>query len=124
MPLRVDKFGDRKIAIAGIGELFFQHGFPISMSIQELKKEDIEVSILHVADECLKNGWSAKTTYSRLMADMEEDIEKTDYNLVQLELFCNSTYDHQRKMLYNYLFTTKEEAVKKVKNIFNTIKTK
>jgi hypothetical protein len=102
--LRVSKIGERIICVKGVGKLFYQEGFPISMAVSELKKQGIEVSILHVADECLKNGWSAKTTYNKLKADFEDDIDGNSYDLSLLEKFCYADYDSQREIIFQYLF--------------------
>lgn len=107
----IDKFGDRTICIGGVGKIFYQEGVPVSMSISKLKEKGIEVSILHVADECLKNGWSAKTTLNRLMAEIEDDIDKNYYDIPILEKFCNATYEEQREMIFNFLFESKENAL-------------
>jgi hypothetical protein len=98
------KFENRIILLRGIGKMFYQDGFPISVSVSELKRKGIEVSILHVADECLKNGWSAKTTYNKLKADFEDDIDGNDYDLPLLKQFCYSDYGGQREMILKYLF--------------------
>lgn len=108
--ITIELFGDRMIAIKGIGKMFFQDGFPISMSISELKKQNVEVSIFHVADECLKNGWSANTTYNKLKADFEDDIDGNEYDLELLKQFCNSDYDSQREMIFQYLFNNEKQV--------------
>lgn len=100
----VEKIGERKICIRGIGKMFFQDGFPISISISEMKKRGIEVSIFHVADECLKNGWSSKTTYNKLKSDIQDDIDGNNIDLEQLKTFCFAEYEEQREMIFNYLF--------------------
>lgn len=115
--IRVEQFGDRKVCIGGIGKMFYQDGFPISMSVSELKKRGVEVSIFHVADECLKNGWSAKTTFNKLMADFADDIDKNEFDAELLKQFCYSTYEDQREMIFQYLFGTKENAMKFLKSI-------
>lgn len=104
----VEIFGERKICIAGIGKLFYQQGFPISMSISHLHKKGIEVSIFHVADECIKNGWSGKTTFNKLKSDFEDDIDKniTDHLLRQLQSFCYASYTTQREIIFQYLYST------------------
>lgn len=103
----IEQFGERAICLKGIGKMFYQDGFPISMSVDEMSKKGIEVSMLHVADECLKNGWSAKTTISKLREDFEI---KTDWDL--LERFCNSTYEEQREMIFEYLFGVSTNEVR------------
>lgn len=110
----VEQFGDRLIAIKGIGKMFFQEGFPISMSVVELQKKGIEVSILHVADECLKNGWSAETTKRKLVDDFQDSLEILDENL--LDCFCDSDYETQREMIFQYLFGSSSKDVIDGKN--------
>lgn len=100
----VEQFGDRLICIKGVGKLFYQDGFPISMAVSILKEKGVEVSIFHVADECMKNGWSAKTTINKLKADFDDDIDKNNFDLDELIKFCNSEYEEQREMIFNYLF--------------------
>lgn len=106
----VQKIGGKIIAIRGVGKMFFQEGFPISMAVIELQKKGIEVSILHVADECLKNGWSAETTVRKLTDDFNDSQEKLDEAL--LWSFCNNTYEGQREMIFNYLFNDVQEEKK------------
>ena len=123
----IEKIGDRVICLKGVGKIFYEKGLPISMAISELKKKGIEVSILHVADECLKNGWSAKTTYNKIKADFEEDIEGVGKNIdwKQLEHFCNLSndpyfknggYEEQRELIFKYLFGSSTNDVRNGKN--------
>lgn len=126
--LVVETFGGRRICIKGVGKLFYQEGFPISMAISELKKKGVEVSMLHVADECMNNGWSSKTTISKLKGECDIDIENSmngiDWD--QIELFCKmgdqpyygdqGGYEKQREMIFNYLFGSSTDEVKKGKN--------
>lgn len=101
---KVIAIGDRNVCLKGIGKMFFQDGFPISMAITELKKKGIEVSIFHVADECIKNGWSAKTTFNKLAADFEDDIDNNKIDMVSLKTFCYADYETQREMIFQYLW--------------------
>lgn len=100
----------RQIIIRGVGKLFYQDGFPISMSISVLKKKGWEVSLFHVADECMKNGWSPKTTFNKLVADFEDDIDGNVWDKEQVRKFCYASYEEQREMIFNYLFKDVEEA--------------
>jgi len=108
--INIFDFDGRLVAIGGIGKLFYESGFPISMSVSELRKRGIEVSMLHVADECMKNGWSAKTTIAKLVADFEDDIDGNSVNLDDLIKFCNSSYEEQREMIFEYLFKSADSA--------------
>jgi hypothetical protein len=112
----VEQIGDRIICLKGIGKLFYQDGFPISLSISEMKNKGIEVSIFHVADECMKNGWSPKTTFNKLKADFEDDIDKNIIDLDLLKKFCYSSYEDQREMIFKYLFFSKEQATNFLKS--------
>lgn len=112
----VIEVGDRKICISGVGKQFYQEGFPISLSVSSFKEKGIEVSMFHVADECLKNGWSAKTTVNKLKADFEDDIDGNYFNEEELVKFCYSEYEQQREMIFNYLFGTREVAIDFSKN--------
>lgn len=107
--IEIRLIGNRCIAIKGIGRLFFESGFPISMSIAELAKQGVEVSILHVADECLKNGWKPKTVIAKLVADFADVHETLDKE--QLERFCYAEYEEQRQMIFDYLYADKEQAL-------------
>lgn len=108
----IEQIGDRKICLQGIGKLFYQDGFPISMSVEKLKDRGIEVSILHVADECLKNGWTAKTTFNKISADFEDDINKSTNDKGLLQKFCFASYEDQREMIFQYLFNDSPELQK------------
>jgi 4-hydroxy-3-methylbut-2-enyl diphosphate reductase IspH len=98
----IEQFGDRKICIKGIGKMFYQDGIPISIAIEEFHRKRIFVSLIHIADECLKYGWSAQTTYSRITDDLNENL--TDNSRKRLKDFCYATYEEQRAMIFEYLF--------------------
>jgi len=112
----IEKIGNRTLCLKGVGKMFFQEGFPISLAISNLHKKGIEVSIIHVADECLKNGWSPKTTFNKLKADFEDDTEHNKYDLKLLKEFCFSDYDTQRELIFQYLFNTSTDDVRNNKN--------
>lgn len=103
---------EKLIAIKGVGKLFYQDGFPIAMAVTNLASKGIEVSILHVADECMKNGWSGKTTFNKLKVDFAESAETRSLDLNVLEKFCFSTYEEQREMIFQYLFNESSEETK------------
>lgn len=89
--------GERKILIKGVGKLFYERGLPVSITIDEMSKKGIEVSIFHVADECLKHGWSKETTYKKLKEDLF-------YDFPTLKDFIFADYEKQREMINEYLF--------------------
>jgi hypothetical protein len=98
----IKQIGDKLICLKGIGKMFYQDGFPISMAISNFKSKGIDVSLFHIADECLKHGWSSETTFKKLREDVVDGNFET--NLEQLELFCYSNYDTQRVMIFESLF--------------------
>jgi hypothetical protein len=120
--MEIIDIGNRRIAVKGIGKLFYQEGFPISMAISELSKDGVEVSLLHVADECMRNGWSAKTTINKLKGELDIDIEGSmkDVDWETVEKFCllgdqpalsNGGYEEQREMIYQFLFGSPSSKV-------------
>ncbi len=116
--IQVDNINGKMIVLKGVGKLFYQEGFPISMAIDECKKKGWVVSPLHVADELLKHGWSSKTAINKLKGEMDLDItgemKLMDWQLI--ERFCHSDYEAQREMIFNYLFRSTSEA----KTFFNS----
>lgn len=109
--LQVETIAGRMIVIKGIGQMFYQDGFPISMAVSELKNKGIDVSILHVADECMKNGWSADTTFTKLKDDFTYGIHGDTVDEAILYLFCHADYSLQREMMFRYLFPDENAAV-------------
>jgi hypothetical protein len=103
--LRIEQFSNRNICIGGVGKMFYQDGFPIEVSIELLKDRNIEVSIYHLSDELLKHGWTSKKVISTLKNELGKDI-------VLVENFCNSTYEEQREMIFQYLFGCSTDDVR------------
>lgn len=109
------KFYDRIVAIRGIGQLFYQDGFPISMAIDELSHKGIEVSLYHVANECMDNGWSADTTIRKLKGETDIDINHSMAGVrwdslvefcqcLEQPLRANGGYERSREIIFEYLF--------------------
>lgn len=106
--------GDRTIVVKGIGKMFYQDGFPIAMSVSFFRSKGFEPSLLHIADELLKNGWSAERVCRTIETSFQEDIETGihDYDSLQVQHFCFSTYEGQREMIFDYLFGGNREMAK------------
>ena len=68
--MKTINIGNRVICIAGVAKLFYEGGFPISMSVKELSKEGIEVSFLHLVNELWDNNWSWKAIESKLKGEL------------------------------------------------------
>ena len=110
----IQNFGGRVICLKGIGKMFYQEGFPISIAVLEFKKKGIEVSLLHIIEEFWDNGWSWKTIEMKLRGELEEDIDKSlviDFDYLQKFYNCleqprrkNGGYEESRKMIFHYLF--------------------
>lgn len=115
--LKIITIDNRVIVIGGIGRMFYENGFPISIAVSELAKHGYEVSLLHAADECIKNGWSPETTARKLKDDFADFLDKKEsIDISLLETFCYSSYDVQRKMIFKYLFENVENAREWFKN--------
>lgn len=112
--LRIEFIAGRKICIGGVGKLFFEQGFPISMSIQLLMSKNIEVSILHVVDELINHGWGKETIFKKIKADLEDcmdDKKAAEAILLLVYKFLSCSYELQRDMIFQILFyNSKEQA--------------
>ena len=69
---------NRKVIIRGIGKLFYQDGLPLSISIESCKKQGLEVSLIHIADELIKNGWSSKTIKNKFRDELDRTYDLTE----------------------------------------------
>ena len=99
------KVGNREIVIGGLGKLFYQNGLPLQISIENCKKRGLEVSLFHIADEFLKNGWKNKTVISKLRDELDRS-----YNLEEVINFVESDYETQRETIFQYLFGSEKNA--------------
>lgn len=105
--MRIIETNGRKIVIEGVGKLFYESGFPISMSIEHLTEKGHEVSVYHVVDELIKHGWSNKTILSKIkddFGDMKSEIP------IDIEKYISSSYDDQRQMIFDYLWGSVENV--------------
>jgi hypothetical protein len=118
----IQQFGERTICLKGVGKMFYQEGFPISLAVSELNKKGIEVSFLHMIEEFWNNGWSWKTIEMKLRGELEEDIDKslqidfdylkTFYNCLEQPTRTNGGYEESREMIFQYLFGISTDDVR------------
>lgn len=105
---RIEEIAGRTVCIGGIGKMFYEEGFPISIAVEYLRREDVEVSIFHIADECMKNGWSADTAYRKLREELSDG--GIDFKQDELYRFCHACYEDQREMIFEFLFKDRSAA--------------
>jgi hypothetical protein len=119
--IEIEQIGDRTIAIKGVGKMFYQQGYPLSMSVKELGKRGIEVSLLHVVEEFWNNGGSWQTIERKLQGELDEDIDKnlkvdfdylnTFYRYID-DLRLKGGYEQSREMIFRYLFGGDRQVAK------------
>jgi len=107
--------GDIKLCVGGVGKLFYQSGFPLSMAISYFKQQGVQVSPLHLIDEFWNNGWSWKTIEMKLRGELSDDIDKsmeldfnyleTFYNLLEQPKRKEGGYEESREMIRQYIST-------------------
>lgn len=107
--------GNRTIIVKGIAKMFYQDGIPIGICVNQLVNRGYEVSWLHIADQCLKNGWSSRTVIKKLREEAYDS--GCDYNPEIIEHFCNIDYESQREMIFEYLFRCTWHDVRSNQNI-------
>lgn len=118
----IDEINGRWVALKGIGKMFYQDGFPISMAVSELKKDNIEVSFFHLVEEFWNNGWSWETIEKKLKGELADDIDKSleiDFNKLGTFYGCleqpyrkNGGYEKSREMIFEYLFGCSTDDVR------------
>ena len=102
------EINNKKIVLDGVGKRFYQDGIPISITIEDCNSEGVEVSMLHVADELLKQGWKPKTVLNKLEEEKSLDIINV-MDMANVKEFCFADYETQREMIYNYLFGNEDK---------------
>lgn len=118
--IKMTTIDGQMIVIGGIGKLYYQDGFPIPMAISHLKKKGAKVSILHIADELLKNGWRPDRVHQRLKAECEDVIAGDNLDPIDWEevrRFCYAEYEDQREMIFRSLFTSRLDALNWIKQL-------
>src|SRR5690349_9055768 len=121
--LEFTQIGNRSICLRGIGKMFYQEGLPIGISIKQLLSKGYEISLLHIADELLKNGWSPERVILTLTTELQDSVADgvnifVDY--AAISSFCFKEYEDQREMIFKYLFGNKESGVEWLKNKFDS----
>ncbi len=100
---------DKKIIIKGIGKLYYQEGLPMGIAAQRAIEMGYTVSWLHVADELLKEGWRPDRIIPKFREEIEDD-NSSEIDIKAIEKFVYSTYEEQRQMIFNSLFSSREVA--------------
>lgn len=122
--IQIVNIDSRFIAVKGIGKLYYQEGFPIPMAVTELHKHGIGVSLLHIADELLKENWKPDKVYQRLKAELSDTIagdEIINWDWTMLKKFVYLGYEEQRELLFDYLYETKEKGVEELRQYFKAV---
>lgn len=120
----VVEIDNRKIAIKGVGKLFYEKGFPLALSVERLSEKGIETSLYHVVEEFWNNGWSWKTIESKLRGEVEDDKRlKIDFENLKYFYDCleqpkraNGGYEESREIIFKYLFSSETAAKEYLKN--------
>lgn len=115
------EINNKHIVVKGIGKLFYQDGIPIAVSIEIANSKCLHVSILHIADELLKEGWNPKNVFNKLQEEKDIDINNI-MDLKGVKDFIFADYNTQREMLFNYLFNSPIDASKLFKELIRTKK--
>lgn len=90
------------IVVKGIGKMFFQEGIPIGIVVKQIQGKGIKVSVLHIADELLKNGWKPERVIISLTHEFNDSSVSIDTHL--LMDFCYADYEAQRDLIFESLF--------------------
>lgn len=98
---------NQPVVLRGVGRMYYESGLPIVFQIDELKKRGIKVSLLHIADELLKENWSVK----RIMNTLTEDKILTLEETTEIQKFCYEDYDAQRSTIFKSLYGTMENGL-------------
>ncbi len=111
--LKFTRIRDRWIVVKGVGKMYYQEGFPMSMGIDICRKKGYEVSILHIADELLKGtNWPEETVIRKIKDDFSDDPNHNSYDHELLTKFVHASYEDQREMIFQYLFGVTSDNVR------------
>lgn len=118
----VELINGRKVLLKGVGKLFYESGYPISMAISGLAEKGVEVSLLHLADELIKSGSfpfdkrGVCSAYKKIVGELDDSIQgdsKPTTTKEDLYKFCHANYEDQREMIFQYLFGTPSKGAEK-----------
>lgn len=119
---RVETFGERTICIGGIGKMFAQEGYPISISVSSFIEKNIEVSFYHIINELWDLGWSWKTIEAKFKGELQDDIDnslnidfeklKYFYDCLEQPKRANGGYEESRSIIFDFLFKGNMEISK------------
>lgn len=127
---KIENINGVPTVLKGIGQFFYEEGFPIHISVDILKEKGIAVSVLHIADELYKNGWKKRAIVNTLCQDFEgcEQLvsdfcdagisgePRSDIPPIGQEwIYSEHGYEAQREMIFQYLFGfTSSDAINDV----------
>ncbi len=110
------------VVIRGVGKMYYQEGLPIGITISRLESEGYKVSVLHIADELLKEGWKPERVLSRLKEEIADSVEiDLKHHLPLLQKFVNASYEDQREMIFQSLFSNVETGKKWLGDMFDKV---
>jgi len=96
------------VCINGIGKFFTENGLPISISTNHLKKQGIFFSVSRLCDELQNEGFKLKTVKRKVMEELGNELSAEQKNVI--DIFCSSSYENQRDIIFNDLFKSEDIA--------------
>lgn len=113
MDIKIINIGNRRVCVSGIGKMFYQDGFPISMAISVLAESGIEVSLYHVFDELSRSGGFPITkrgedrALTAIISSINDRIQGENAGEItedELTRYSKMNYEDQREEIFQYLF--------------------
>lgn len=103
--------GDRTVVVKGIGKMFMQEGFPLSLSFAVLTSHGYEISIYHLVDELMRHyldsgtlAYKVKDKVLSTLKECVEDDKTVGINMEEVAHYISSDYEKQRQMIFTYLW--------------------
>lgn len=98
---KIIKIDDERWVLGGLYKTYQETGLPIGIQIDTAIKEGLNVSILHLADEMLK-----EMPIERAERTIKEEsgLSNFDFDLDEVREFLHASYEDQREMIFQNLF--------------------